>query len=190
MSEGAEQPPESALEARARARTEQWILEAVIGLGLCPFARVPFERGLVRIVATEVDDEAALFGVVDAEVGALASLSPEALETTLVVSPRCLLSFDGFHDFVGLVTETVRGRGLEGVLQVASFHPDFRFGDAPEDDPANATNRSPYPTIHLLREQSIEDAVQNHPDPARIWKRNVEVLRGLSEEERERLRRP
>lgn len=166
-------------------RTRRWIREAVLDLGLCPFARIPFDEGRVRVVVSDESAPAAWTVLVDEEVERLLERPIEEVETTLVVLPRGPEDFLVFNDLVGDLEERMGPH--EGVLQLASFHPAFVFGDAPVDDPGHATNRSPFPTLHLLREESITAAVSAHPDPASIWARNVRRMREMSESEREAL---
>ena len=109
----------------------------------------------------------------------LAVADPEAVDTTLLVHPHVLQDFAAFNDFQDVVDALLVEMGLEGVLQVASFHPQFQFAEAPADDIAHATNRAPYPTLHLLREASIERAVEAFPQPESIYERNIQTLREL-----------
>jgi hypothetical protein len=174
---------------RARERCVAWIDRAVVGHGLCPFARAPFEAGRVRVVVTGAATAEGVYDALDAEIEALLGADPREVETTLLVCPRCCPEdFEAFLEVVSVAEAAVAERGLEGVLQIASFHPRYRFGDAPVDDPGHWTNRAPYPVLHLLREDSVEAAVAEHPDPDAIWKRNVAKLRAMTARERERLR--
>jgi hypothetical protein len=163
----------------ARAATADWLERAVIGLNLCPFARQPWSQGRIRIQVSQATTLAALLEDLAAELELLHGTDPGQCETTLLVHPQVLTDFVEYNDALDLVEDLVRELGLEGELQVASFHPDYRFADAPADDPANASNRSPYPTLHLLREASIERVVASVADPDLIWQRNVQVLRTL-----------
>ena len=164
------------------ARTGRWIREAVVDLGLCPFARVPFEEGRVRIVVSVDSDPVVWASIVDAEASRLLERPSDEVETTLVVLPRGPEDFLSFNELVGEIE--LRLKPHEGALQLASFHPSFVFADAPADDPGHATNRSPFPTLHLLREASVTAALCDHPDPASIWRRNVRRMREMSEAER------
>lgn len=171
------------LEGRAERETRRFVERVVIGLGLCPFARVPWEAGRIDIVVSAALTEAELIDDLAAQVDRLVETPAEALETTLLVHPRVLETFDAYNAFLDVADSLLAARGLEGVLQIASFHPDYQFAGAPEDDPANATNRSPWPMLHLLREASITEAVDSHPDAAEIPDRNIETLRGLGARE-------
>jgi hypothetical protein len=162
-----------------RAATADWLERAVIGLNLCPFARQPWTHGRVRIQVSRASSLQDLLADLAVELALLQRTDPDQCETTLLVHPSVLQRFDEFNDALDLTEDLVRALGLEGELQVASFHPAYRFADAEADDPANASNRSPYPTLHLLREASIERAVDAVADPDLIWQRNVQVLRAL-----------
>ncbi|RZO60082.1 MAG: DUF1415 domain-containing protein [Sandaracinaceae bacterium] len=168
--------------------TARWIEEAVLGLSLCPFARVPWERERVHLALTDAPDEDGVAAALDAEIAALMDAPRSERETSLLVCTGCMADFGDFNEFLGVADALLAARGLEGVLQVASFHPAYRFRGEPEDDPAHFTNRSPYPTLHLLREESVSEAVLAHPDPDAIWQRNVVLLRGMSREVLRKLR--
>jgi hypothetical protein len=163
----------------AEARTRAWVEHAVIGLGLCPFARAPQRQGRVRYAISAADAPQALLDELLEELGRLVTTPAEELETTLLVIPRMLADFDEFQDFTAAAESALQALGLEGVVQLASFHPDFRFEGTAADDVTNATNRSPFPTLHLLREESIERAVDAHGDPDRIVEANLATLRAL-----------
>lgn len=166
----------------AIAETRAWVERAVVGLNLCPFARAPLVKGQIRFVLAEVDGAEALLAVLVDELQRLAETAPAAVETTLIVHPGVLEDFDDYNDFLGVAEAAVAELGLEGTIQVASFHPDYRFEGSEPGDIANATNRSPYPTLHLLREASVERAVDAVPDTEAIWEANVETMERLGEE--------
>jgi len=170
------------LARRVERETRRFVERVVIGLGLCPFARAPWEAGRVGVVVSGARSEAALLGDLSGEIDRLLAAPPDALETTLLVHPHVLGDFETFNDFLDEADALLAERGLEGVLQVASFHPDYRFAGAPPDDPAHATNRSPWPMLHLLREASVGAAVDAHPDAEAIPARNVALLRELGAE--------
>lgn len=159
--------------------TRRWLERAVIGLNLCPFAKAPHVKGQVHYAVSAADDPAQLLGDVRAELDALAALDPEVRETTLLIVPGCLHDFLDFNDFTSRAERVVRKCGLEGVIQLASFHPHFRFEGTQEDDITNFTNRSPYPVIHLLREASITRAVEAMPSPEAIYEANIQTLRRI-----------
>ncbi len=169
--------------------THVWLERAVIGLNLCPFARVPFTQGCVRFRVSHATDEGALLQDLGEELNALHAADPETCETTLLIHPQVLTDFFDYNDFLGAAEATVAALGLEGDIQVASFHPDYRFADTDPDAIENYTNRSPYPMLHLLREASIEHAVESVPDPDAIYERNIETMRKLGIEGWRRLMR-
>jgi hypothetical protein len=170
-------PPDEAVRA-----TRRWLEVAVLGLNLCPFARVPAREGRVRIARSDAVDVDALLVDLQAELERLRDADPAALETTLLVHPQVLTDFLDFNDFLEVAEALLRALDLEGEIQIASFHPDFRFADAPADDVANATNRSPHPTLHLLREESIERAIEQVADPDAVYLRNIQTLRKLGQQ--------
>ena len=161
------------------AATRRWIERAVIGLNLCPFARAPFAAKRLHFRVSHARDRNALLADLRDELQALHAADPSIRETTLLIHPDMLGDFLDYNDFLDSADAAVRELDLEGELQIASFHPHYRFADAPADAIENCTNRSPYPTLHLLRESSIERAVAAIGDPDEIYRRNVETLRRL-----------
>jgi hypothetical protein len=161
------------------AATRRWLERAVIGLNLCPFAKAVHAKGQVRYVLSDADTPQALLEQLGEELLRLRDTPAEAVDTTLLVHPRVLADFLDYNDFLDDADALVEALGLDGVLQVASFHPDYRFADAPADDIGNATNRSPHPTLHLLREASIERAVAAMPAPEAIYEANIATLEAL-----------
>ena len=163
----------------ALTQTRAWVEHAVIGLNLCPFAKAPQVKGLVRYVQSEASDPAGLLTDLMNELQRLAKAPAERLETTLLVHPQVFTDFADFNDFIGVAEDTVADLGLEGVIQVASFHPDYRFEGTTADDITNATNRSPYPTLHLIREDSIDRAVAAFPEAETIYEANMATMERL-----------
>lgn len=159
--------------------TRNWLERAVIGLNLCPFAKSVHVKGLVHYAVSEATDPRQLLADLGTELDALVALDAQARETTLLVAPLCLDDFLEFNDFLGRGERLVRKRGLEGVIQLASFHPGYQFEGTQPGDIENFTNRSPYPTLHLLREESIERAVAAFPDAEAIYEANIETMRRL-----------
>jgi len=159
--------------------TRHWLEEAVIGLNLCPFAKGVQVKGQVRYVVSDAHDEEALLADLEHELHALLAAAPEEVDTTLLIHPGVLGGFDEFVRFLDLVEVVLNMQRLQGVLQVASFHPDYVFADTDRDDITNCSNRSPYPTLHLLREASLDRAVAAFPDAATIYERNMQTLRAL-----------
>ena len=161
------------------ADTRRWLEAAVIGLNLCPFAKAVHAKGQVRYVLSEADTPEALLAQLGEELLFLRDAPPAEVDTTLVVHPRVLQDFLDYNDFLALADDLVAELGLDGVLQVASFHPDYQFEGSHPDDIENFTNRSPHPTLHLLREDSVARAVAAYPDASVIVDRNVDTLRKL-----------
>ncbi len=163
--------------------TRRWIEKAVIGLNLCPFARSVYVKNQVRIVISRARHLDAFLDELDRELDLLVNTSPEEIDTTLLVHPTLFPDFFVFNDFLNVVDDVVAEHELEGVIQVASFHPQFLFEGEPEGDPSHFTNRSPYPTLHLLREESVERAVATDGGNAdAIVERNIRTLRELGAE--------
>ncbi len=168
-------------------RTARWVDRVVIGLNLCPFAKAVQVKGQVRYVVSLAETTESLLGDLERELSALMAAPPEEIDTTLLIHPRVLDNFDDANDFFHDANDLLSGLGLEGELQLANFHPDYRFAGSAADDPANATNRSPYPMLHLLREASVTRAVDTFPDPSSIYECNIETLRALEPAELARL---
>lgn len=165
------------------ADTRRWIEKAVIGLNLCPFARSVYVKNQVRIVVSRARHLDAFLDELDRELDLLQNTPAEEIDTTLLVHPTLFPDFEVFNDFMNVVDDVVAEHELEGVIQVANFHPDFLFEGEPSDDPSHFTNRAPYPTLHLLREDSVERAVGSEGgDADRIVERNIATLRGLGAE--------
>ena len=164
---------------RVRAQTLDWLEKAVIGLNLCPFAKSVHVKGQVRTVVSDATDTDTLYDELVRELQHLAAVDPEQTDTTLLVHPRVLQDFLDFNDFLDVADLALRQLGLEGTLQIASFHPDFQFAGTDADDISNFTNRSPWPTLHLIRESSIDRAVAAFPEAEAIFERNIETLEAM-----------
>lgn len=161
------------------ADTRRWLERAVIGLNLCPFAKAVAVRGQVRFALSPATTPEALLEVLAAELAHLRDVPADQTDTTLLIHPQVLGDFLEYNDFLDLADALVADMGLEGVLQVASFHPGYRFAGTGPDDIGNYTNRSPWPTLHLLREDSVGRAVEAYPDPGVIVERNLATLERL-----------
>ena len=159
--------------------TRAWIEKAVIGLELCPFARAVYVGDRIRYSISPARDEDALLRELAHELSALASAPEAVCETTLLIHPRVLTDFTDYNAFLDAADCEIDALGLRGAIQIASFHPRYRFAGTTPDDIGNFTNRSPYPMLHLLREASVERAVAAIPDAAAIFERNIETLRRL-----------
>ena len=156
--------------------TRRWVERAVIGLNLCPFAGAVHARGRIRLRVSPASDEAALLEDLQRELLYLCDADPAQWETTLLVHPRVLGDFLDYNDFLGLADALLEDLGLDGIMQIASFHPRYQFAGTAVDDVTNNTNRSPYPMLHILREASVEKAVDTFPDTAEISERNQRTL--------------
>jgi len=163
----------------AVAETRAWVRRAVIGLNLCPFARAVDAKDQIRYVFSDATDPETLLATLVVELQRLADTDPQVVDTTMLIHPRVLADFEDFNDFLELADAAVEDLDLDGVLQVASFHPRFQFAGTEPDDITNATNRSPYPTLHLLREESVDRAVAAFPEAEAIFERNMETLEKL-----------
>jgi uncharacterized protein len=164
------------------AHTRAWLERAVIGLNLCPFAKAVHAKGQVRYVVSDAAEPEALLVQLLDEMHRLVATDPAETDTTLLIHPQVLNDFYDFNDFLGLAEEALAEAGLEGVLQVASFHPAFQFAGTEADDVTNATNRAPYPTLHLLREASVDRAVAAFPEADAIFEANIETMETLGAE--------
>ncbi|HEX3380901.1 MAG TPA: DUF1415 domain-containing protein [Paraburkholderia sp.] len=161
------------------AATRHWLTEAVIGLNLCPFAKAVHVKGQIRYAVSEADDLEAVLTALEAELQALVAADPAAVDTTLLILPRAFADFLDFNDSLFFADRLIQQLRLEGVIQIASFHPLYQFEGSEPDAIENYTNRAPYPILHLLREDSIERAVQAFPDAEEIYERNQETLRRI-----------
>jgi hypothetical protein len=175
----ADASPDGVPAALAIAETRAWVRRAVIGLNLCPFARAVDVKDQIRYVFSDATDPETLLATLVVELQRLADTDPEVVDTTMLIHPRVLADFEDFNDFLELADAAVEDLDLDGVLQVASFHPQFQFADTEIDDVTNATNRSPYPTLHLLREESVDRAVAAFPEAEAIFERNMATLEKL-----------
>ena len=167
---------EAERDAAILATTRRWLERAVIGLNLCPFAKGVHVKGQIRYVVSAAQSDNELLDDLERELTFLDEVAPEKTDTTLLIVPDALSDFDDFVGFLDLVEVVLRTHGLVGVLQVASFHPDYVFADADPDDISNCTNRAPYPTLHLIREASMAKATAVFPDAANIYERNISTL--------------
>ena len=164
------------------AETLAWVTRAVVGLNLCPFAKAPLVKGQIRCVVSDAGDAQALLGVLRDELETLGEALPDKIETTLVVHPKALVDFAEFNDFLDEADQLLDAMDLTGIVQVASFHPQYQFAGTADDEMGNATNRSPYPTLHLLREESVERAVDAFPEADKIFEANIRTLEALGPE--------
>ena len=160
-------------------QTRDWLVLAVIGLNLCPFAKAVHVKQQIRYAVTDASTPEALADVLRGELALLRDADPAQIDTTLLIHPQVLADFLDYNDFLDVADDLLQEMDLEGVIQVASFHPDYQFADSDPDDIENFSNRSPYPTLHLLRESSIDRAVEAFPEAEDIYETNMDTLRRL-----------
>jgi hypothetical protein len=161
------------------AETQDWLEQAVIGLNLCPFAKAVHIKNQIRYKVSSAVTTEALLEDLMVEMQLLADTSAETTDTTLLIHPDVLTDFLDYNDFLDVADQALVELKLDGILQVASFHPNYQFAGTEPEDITNFTNRTPYPTLHLLREKSVEKAVESYPDPSAIPEKNMETLRNL-----------
>lgn len=166
----------------AIADTVRWLERAVIGLNLCPFAKAPHVKGQIHYAVSEAKGLEGLRDELIEELKALAALPVEERETVLLIVPHMLRDFLDFNDFLDEADGVLQELDLEGEFQIASFHPDFQFAGTEPDDITNYTNRSPYPTLHLIREASIDRAVESFPEAEMIYEVNMATMEKLGVE--------
>lgn len=158
------------------ANIRRWLERAVIGLNLCPFAKSVYVRNQVRIVISDANNADDLSAELGEEMLRLRDTPPEQIDTTLLVLTDVLQDFLDYNDYLDEADGLLGALQLDGVLQVASFHPNYQFADTDYDDPGNNTNRAPWPVLHLLREDSIDRAVEAYPEPDSIIERNIAAM--------------
>lgn len=158
---------------------QRWLEVAVIGLNLCPFAKAVHVRGQIRYAVSAATDRETLLQDLRTELSTLSSADPEQIDTTLLIHPDALHDFYDYNDFLRLAQKALRSLRLDGVIQIASFHPQYQFADADSADVQNYTNRAPFPALHLLRECSVARAVAAYPDASAIYQRNIATMQRL-----------
>ena len=166
-------------QARVLAQTRRWLERAVIGLNLCPFAKAVYAKDQVHYVVYEGEDANAYLTLLGDELAQLQACDAQLRDTTLLIAPQLCPEFLDFHALLARAQRVLRKSGLEGVLQIASFHPAYEFADAPPGDMAHYSNRAPFPILHLLREDSVARAVSAYPQAQTIYGRNIATLRAM-----------
>jgi hypothetical protein len=164
------------------AATREWLERAVIGLGLCPFAKAVHVKGQIRYAVSDAHNSSSLLDDLERELHTLAEAPPAEIDTTLLIHPYVLNDFLDYNDFLETADELVEAEGFAGILQVASFHPRYQFAGTSADDITNYTNRSPFPILHLLREVSVDEAVAAFPEADAIYAKNIETMERLGHE--------
>jgi len=179
VSEGTLGRTQAGDDAQVLGRMRLWLERAVIGLNLCPFAKAVYAKQQVHFAVCRATDAEQILESLRAELLALQASDPGVRDTSLLILPEALADFAEFNDFLVRADRLLRKSRLDEEFQIASFHPDYQFADAGPHDISNYTNRAPYPTLHLLREASIDKAVQAFPDAAEIYEKNVATLEQL-----------
>ena len=159
--------------------TRRWLERFVIGLGLCPFAAAPYRLDRIAYAVCEATTVEQIYTAFLKTLEALLLAGPQEQETALLIVNRGLSNFDDYLDALAVLEQAVEEADLQGVVQLASFHPEYRFEGTGSDDPANYSNRSPYPMFHLIREEGLAAALDSFPDPESIPRRNIRCLREL-----------
>ncbi len=160
-------------------QTRAWLEKAVIGLNLCPFAKAVYVKNQVRLVVSKARHADDLLEELDRELDLLVATPAEHIDTTLLIHPSLFEDFLDFNDFFEIADGVVDEHGLEGVIQLASFHPQFQFDGTEPDDISNYTNRAPFAILHLLREESVDKAVEVFPEADAIFEQNIDTLEKL-----------
>ncbi|NOI64632.1 DUF1415 domain-containing protein [Vibrio sp. 99-8-1] len=164
-----------------------WLEEVVIGLNLCPFAAKPNRNKQIKIQVSRADTEEALLEELLTELMILATSDAETLETTLVVVPDMLDDFYLYNQFLDWVDALIKQQEWQGIFQVATFHPDYCFAGVEPDDDENLTNRSPFPILHLIREESMERVLKHYPNPEQIPDNNIDCVTSLTDQQKKQL---
>lgn len=160
-------------------RVRRWVDEVVVGLGLCPFARRPFEQDTISYIVSRATAEDGLYQELLQALEEFLHADPAETSTALLICPDALPDFDAYNEFLGAVEHGLADTGLEHLVQIAGFHPEYRFADISQDDSANYTNRSPWPLFHFIRQDEMSAALDQYPDPGAIPARNIDVLRRI-----------
>ena len=162
------------------ASVRQWVESFIVGMNLCPFAKRELVKSRVRFAVTEAATDDQLMTALQAELELLDRDS--SVETTLLIHPKVLQDFDDYNQFLNFADRFLAQLRLGGVYQIASFHPDYQFGGTDLNDAENYTNRSPYPMLHLIREESLERVITDYPDVDQIPERNIELMNRLGQD--------
>ncbi len=166
-------------EEQVLEKTRAWLEKAVIGLNLCPFAKAVYVKDQVRLVVSKARHADGFLEELDRELDLLVATPAEEIDTTLLIHPTLFEDFLDFNDFLEVAEGVVDEHGLEGVIQLASFHPRFQFDGTEPDDIGNYTNRAPFAILHLLREESVDKAVEAFPEADAIFEQNIATLEKL-----------
>lgn len=165
-------------------RVRQWLEQVVIGLNLCPFASKPYQAQQIRFSISSSQTEEKLLMELITELELLASKPDSEIETTLLIAPNMLIKFEEYNQFLNHVDALIEQMNYQGIFQVASFHPDYQFAGTLPEDAENLTNRAPYPTLHLIREASLERVLKHYPNPETIPDTNIKRVSNLTKHEK------
>lgn len=168
-------------------QTQQWLTDVIVGLNLCPFAGRAVLADTIRLTVSESTTAEQLLEEFVAEIELLENTDIEKLETTLLIIPKMLTEFDEYNQFLDLIDELLLQFNWQGIFQIASFHPRYCFAGANLDDRENLTNQSPYPILHILREDSVEKAIAHYPDVDAVPQRNIKRVEELSNRQKQQL---
>ena len=168
--------------AEVERKTLAWVKDFVVGLNLCPFARPLLASEALRVTVCEANDDEGVAAALLDEIQLIQKASESEVATTLVVFPNALQGFDGYLAFLDGAQQLLEEMGLLGVLQLASFHPDYQFAGEPIEAASHFTNRAPFPMIHVLREAMVTRALETYPNPEQIPERNIQRLEGFGRE--------
>ncbi len=157
-----------------------WLNETVIELNLCPFAKSVRDANSIRFFVTNVATDLELITELEQQLKEL--MNDDSIETCLLIHPEALIDFDDYNQFLNQADSLLDIMELEGVIQIASFHPNYQFADTSDKSPENFTNRSPFPMLHLIRESSVQTAIESYPDINNVPKRNIEHMNSLGYE--------
>jgi len=160
-------------------QTKLWIKKVVIGLNLCPFAAHPFRSEKIKYLLEETDNLEKLTATLVEELLFLNNVKPNEVETSFIIFPNALEDFLDYNDYLSVVDDVLKDLELEGIIQVASFHPDYQFAGESKDAPSNYVTRSPFPMLHLLRESSVTQAIESYPSVEQIPKDNIKTMNEL-----------
>jgi len=169
-------------------KTKKWVVETVIGLNFCPFAKAVYDKNQIRYFVSQAENTEDLLHDLVQELQGLMVIEPKKTDTCLLIHPFVLQDFLDYNDFLEVAEAALVELNLEGELQIASFHPNYQFEGTQTDDVSNYTNRSPFPILHILRSASIEKAIDSYPDTTRIPEINMEKLRNMDQEALDKLK--
>lgn len=172
-------------------QTTDWLNSVVIGLNLCPFAAKPFKNKNIRLALSHATDDEGIIKDLEAEIERLNIYNTKNnsgyIETTVLIIPNSLSDFFDYNQFLDRAENLIKQQNLTGIYQIASFHPNYQFGGTLPEDAENLTNRSPYPILHIIREESIEMVLSKFPNADKIPTNNINTVENLTAQQRSAL---